>query len=435
MARIWIDDRIAWSRVVRLTAVWAAVAAVVVLLAQGTSAGPGEREPAAASTGDATPVMRVAAAPPMPKGLATPPSPSDAEHGPSCTKWLGQRPAGTPQVDFHARIDLVDATPARRSIIASMSRSGVEWHRAAASLLPVETQASEPAACAASACDDAKRRQWRDRLDAVARLASSTSDPKLYALAFNACNKDALRQHGACQLLSPDQWARLDPGNAAPWLHKAEEAGRVGDLQGVATALHRVGRAQRNDGGLSLMADAVMAHLKEDDEFLIASTQLAVEAIGIDAATAIARPGALLTHCSAPAMADINRRELCNDAVDVLLGKARSSADQLAGMALARRMGLPNERLEALRTEQAALASALWPAASLSDDAASCHGLRQFIAGRKSIAELGELAAARRAAEASGKSMAELAREHSRRQDRFTEKARPRLAAAASSPR
>lgn len=429
MERIWFDDRIAWSRVLRLAAVWAAVAAVVVFVAQGASGGSSDGAAGAARPPAGPPAALAAATPTAQAKMKTPAMPATAP-GPSCQKWLGDRAAT--QVDFHARLDLVDATPARRVILASMSRSATEWHRAAASLLSAETRVAELAACAASACDDARRRQWLDRLDAVARMASSTSNPRLYALAFNACNKDALRQHGACQLLTPDQWARLDPGNAAPWLFKAEEAGRSGDPQGVATALHRIGQAERNDGGLSLMADAVMAHASGEDDMLVASTQLAVEAIGIDAATAIAKPGALLAHCSATATADINRRQLCNEAAEVLLGKARSAADQLGGMTLVRRMGWPNEKLEALRAEQAALAGALWMVAPIGDETASCGGLRQFIAGRKTIAELGELAAARRAAQASGKTMPELAREHGRHLDRFTEKARPRAAAASS---
>ena len=49
--------------------------------------------------------------------------------------------------------------------------------------------------------------------ESLARFAATTPDPAAYALAYRMCGSGRLRD-GACGMLSAEQWARLDPGNA-----------------------------------------------------------------------------------------------------------------------------------------------------------------------------------------------------------------------------
>ena len=56
--------------------------------------------------------------------------------------------------------------------------------------------------------------------DELARHAAQSSNPRLYALAFNMCRSPTWRP--VCSSLSSRQWARIDPENGAPWLFAAE---------------------------------------------------------------------------------------------------------------------------------------------------------------------------------------------------------------------
>jgi hypothetical protein len=77
--------------------------------------------------------------------------------------------------------------------------------------------------------------------DKLVKLASGSRDPQVYALAFLSCGYGA---GGACALLSPEQWADIEPDNAVPWLliasHAYNDAARY-------EAIYRASNAQRFD--------------------------------------------------------------------------------------------------------------------------------------------------------------------------------------------
>ncbi|MBV8211291.1 MAG: hypothetical protein JO133_14645, partial [Burkholderiaceae bacterium] len=76
---------------------------------------------------------------------------------------------------------------------------------------------------------------------ALARLASTTSDPEAYALAIQSCGRSTA---GDCALLSSAQWARIEPDNMIPWLYLATEAQQRHDRSGFQAALTRASAAR-----------------------------------------------------------------------------------------------------------------------------------------------------------------------------------------------
>src|SRR5437870_2085243 len=78
------------------------------------------------------------------------------------------------------------------------------------------------AAARAAAWEEAREQQSQRRArrrDALAEISASTTDPRVYALGYMTCATSRPASGDACQMLSAAQWARLDPGNAQPWLY------------------------------------------------------------------------------------------------------------------------------------------------------------------------------------------------------------------------
>lgn len=422
MDRIWFDKQgIGWTRVVRLAAIWAAVVAVIVFLDRDPTARP--PAPAGAATSAAPqPAPVVLAISPTPVSL---PRPADlaastatganAKTVVNCQTMPVERDATGKTLED--RMAEMDVSAQRKAIVERMGRSPSEWHRAAALLLEPTSETVAEAACDKAACDAKARSQDAlNRLDMLARLASSTADPQVYALAFHACNKEPLRQRGTCQLISADQWARLDAGNASPWLYKMDEAARANDLPAQVLALNRIAEAQRNDSGIGVVGGAVAAHAGDGEAHQVAALQLLTDALGIQAAWTAPRTQPLQALCAPAMLADPSRRHLCNSAGEAMIGKSGSLADRHAALAFATKLGWPPEQMLAIRVETDALHGALALASRPTGAAPSaCTVLKETISTAKRIGELGEIGAARQLARDSGRSMAQLAKEQAAR--------------------
>ena len=94
------------------------------------------------------------------------------------------------------------------------------------------------------------------RIDALVQDAVATTDPRVYALAYDACNATSFGEvMGAprpamppsCSRLTATQWSGLDPGNGVPWLYALARADRTDDQAGQREALRRLNDASRFD--------------------------------------------------------------------------------------------------------------------------------------------------------------------------------------------
>ncbi len=104
-------------------------------------------------------------------------------------------------------------------------------------------------------------RDVRGRIEQVARLAASSQDPFVYAMAMEACKGRSANDGGSCRLLSTAQWVRLDPDNAVPWRALAAEARDRDEPLAELAALQFADRAARSDvhaGRLPLLVEKAM---------------------------------------------------------------------------------------------------------------------------------------------------------------------------------
>jgi hypothetical protein len=257
--------------------------------------------------------------------------------------------------------------------------------------------------------------------DALASMALNTRSPQVYAFAMAACQGH--RKDGVCLQLSPEQWARLDPDNAVPWLHVAADARDRRDASATAEALFRVSRVSRSDAHWGGLTSLVLARLPADlpilDKVALASEVLALE-------SALPPPFVPVSqYCSAAEVRDANRQQTCADVAEVLVNKGSSLIDVALGASIGQRVGWPAERLSALQDERDAIAQ-------LGEQAApahpwSCAVLARTLNHLLGVGQHGELVTMRRALRQSPEPVAVLAGKH-------REAVARRVASAASSP-
>lgn len=256
--------------------------------------------------------------------------------------------------------------------------------------------------------------------DALASMALTTRSAKVYALAMRACQSH--RKEGVCLQLSPEQWARLDPDNAVPWLHVAADAGDRREAPTAAEAFFRVSRATRSDAHWGALTGLVIAKLPPDLPILD-KVALAGEVLAIEAAASVPFVPAS-QYCSVADVRDANRQQVCAAMAEVLVNKGSSLLDVALGASIGQRVGWPAERLAAVHDERDAITQ-------LNEQAHSAHRwscpvLVRTLNQLTEIGQHGELAAMRRALKQSPEPVVVLAR-------RQRESAALRTASAASS--
>lgn len=244
-------------------------------------------------------------------------------------------------------------------------------------------------------------------LDRLAQAAQLTDDPQIYAWAYVACGFVAPAP--ACLPIQATQWARIDPGNAAPWLALVEEAGRRKDAPGLADAMFHVGAADRYESRFGALTSAVIDRVPGGEANALGGYGAAAYVIGIEAA----QPGwsAAMSYCAAKELADANRSELCERIAVVLAEHADTALGRGMGMSLAKRLGWSIERLrpltERIDAEAELAAAGASPLASSGDD--SCHAIQRRLEQVRDLGHYGELAARERAFDASGSTVSQLA--------------------------
>ncbi len=267
--------------------------------------------------------------------------------------------------------------------------------------------------------------------EALVHLAQGSTDPQVYAWAYQACRRADPSAQGSCQLVSIEQWARLDPSNAMPWLALAREAELRHDATALDDAMFHVASAERLDIGWGQLPSALVEHVPSGDENLVGALGLAIEAIGAEAAEAVAYSTAM-KYCSANELADANRRENCERVAELLIDRSTMLVERKMGAALGKRLGWPPERLESLRKEHDALFGTAVHDTVRIDGTRSCADLRRELERIRDVARNGEIATARLALEASGKTSEQIAVDYRQDLARLQDEVQPEEAAASA---
>ena len=270
--------------------------------------------------------------------------------------WVRTQADGSIDPDELTRAN--DGPDARQRVVAALRAQPSELAHAAVLWLALRGTGRDRWQAmmdGAFGCDSAEcRDRWQavpqlaEARDGLAQMAVSSTDPGVYALAFRACGNNG---GGACQMLNAEQWARLDPGNAAPWLYLLSAAHQHSDVALQNEALHRIATAQRSDTGFLAVPGLISAAVPSDETSMLAALNMTVEAIGMQAAVALPPYQPLVADCSGVALRDSNRRQTCAAIAEVLVARSDTLLETLIGLRVGRHVGWPAERIDQLRGE------------------------------------------------------------------------------------
>jgi hypothetical protein len=215
-------------------------------------------------------------------------------------------------------------------------------------------------------------------IDALARLAAVSRDRAVFAMAFDACHGGGLSyrtSEGGCQLVTAEDWSRADPGNAVPWLHLARQAMARGETEAADAAMARAAAAGVSDDHGAALPGLVLGALPATMP-PIERTAVTAEVLALSVSSAAPYHDAVTAYCSERALGDAARARTCEAMAGTLLNGGRSSADTLAGVQLAERLGWPAERTSTLMLRQQ---SALDAATGFSarNSPLGCEGLQR----------------------------------------------------------
>jgi len=232
--------------------------------------------------------------------------------------------------------------------------------------------------------------------EALAQRAMTTADPRIYALAFRACQPSSTTADasaplaGSCAALSVRRWIELDPDNAAPWLFAFSQAVTAGDATGQQEAMTHMASASRFDDRLYLPAGAVAAHASGEEDMLAADYDLSRQAF--QKTVGLFDPiGPLMQACRDKGGGDANRAQECEAIGDLMADHGDSLLLQVFGGALHFQATGDASRRDRDRAERTALSKHWSPATGMSE----CQVLRDGLKTVKRSAQIGELAAAR----------------------------------------
>jgi len=246
----------------------------------------------------------------------------------------------------------------------------------------------------------------RPYLDGLAAAAAANNDPAAYGLAYLSCTGTDAAAAGACAQISARQWAQIEPQNALPWLFVAGEAGRQLQAPLVADAVFRASRAQGIDSHWHLYAKLLSAGALQGQGADVRN-DVALAAMGMAAATRFAPYQPVFSYCAGDALADPNRRQVCDDLANVLTERSDTSTALQVGTRLGERLGWPAPRLDELRARRDAYYQLAFD--RIGSDPDSCASLERQRAWIAETLDYGETGAARRALAASGQTTAQLA--------------------------
>lgn len=272
--------------------------------------------------------------------------------------------------------------------------------------------------------------------DSLARLAVASIDPVTYALAFHGCSGGRVRD-GACALLSAEQWARLDPGNAAPWQAVFAAAQTRKDNAAANEALHRIATSKRSDQRTFDLLRLVLDAAPNDDALQNGVFALAVEVIGIQAAWSLPSYQPLVSACKTELLRDSNRRQTCEAMGELFAQRSDTLLERGIGVSVGRQLGWPEERIDRMRAEQAAYGNSMFDSTE-PREAMGCTAIRRLNERFRRGARLGEVGAMHEWIAKEALSAEELLRRYRAEQRALAERANAdavaRAASSASAP-
>jgi len=114
--------------------------------------------------------------------------------------------------------------------------------------------------------------------------------------------------------------------------------------------------------------------MPSDEASMPATLMLAIEVIGVEAAWSLPGYQALYDLCKTSTLRDANRRQTCTAVSELLVEHSDTLLERGIGIAIGKRLGWPDERIERLRGEQATYVDSLG-ASTAQAPADGCTGI------------------------------------------------------------
>ncbi len=256
-------------------------------------------------------------------------------------------------------------------------------------------------------------------VQALAQLATQSGDPVAYALAYASCGGASSKGRApGCEAITAERWTAIDPDNGVAWLRAAGAAAVSRDEAARVAALERAANAPRFDhldtALLRPLASPSLARVTPLERFTVnLGANLAIVAIGSmpsQAASEYCVPVRGTPAANTPPSAE--RTALCDRLATALIERDASFLGHAVGVRIAERVGWPADRLDPLKREHEALYMTRRNAPPEVNDTLSCASIEAQTRRYTDTLHLGERAALRRARERSGKSVAQLSNEY-----------------------
>lgn len=183
-----------------------------------------------------------------------------------------------------------------------------------------DSPACETARAARAAAEERHERTVQvPQHQALIRMAATSDDPAVVAIALQACVKQR-EGRAPCDYALLQRWARLDPDNGWTALELLGPALRAGDRGAVDVALGRIATAPRFESPDRAFLGVLLAALPGDAAPDL-RTVAAIEFIGRAMAWSASGPSGLRQACSEAAVADVDRRQACMAATDAIAAR------------------------------------------------------------------------------------------------------------------
>lgn len=253
-----------------------------------------------------------------------------------------------------------------------------------------------------------------DRIDLLARMAGTATDPAIYQLGLQACR--TVRRDtplGACQALTVARWTQLEPDNAVAWITLAREAREQRQPAAEQEAMARAAQATAVRSRASWLPGVVGQAVARQPEL---GRLLALERAWSLSSAGAGDSGREVAHYCAQAAADAQRRPRCDALVELLWSQGDTLADATLAARVARSLQWPAERLQRMEEELAALRAVgrLHARALYGSAPADCGALQRLQAWTAAVGAQGEVPALRAEMARSGRGVREWSEEYRR---------------------
>lgn len=271
----------------------------------------------------------------------------------------------------------------------------------------VTSDAARPPLRAAK-CDHALQQSLRVRQQETMRVApivaqliqlvANTSDPAIYAQALHVCQNWG-REMAACNVITVEQWVRLEPDNMQPWLQLAERADVRKDTAGLHEALFRASKAKTDRS----YANFTVAQLFSTGTGELSELELRFgvsSGAGLAAAWTLRGFQAASAYCSAELVVDANRRQVCEALASAMTSHSESLVGTAIGARVGGQLGWSSDRVDSIRNQSRALGQFAWsnqlglpdPQSIEADD---CGMYQRTLSRLARTFEIGEMGSAR----------------------------------------